>query len=333
VSRGAALTGALLVTLATPASWPLALAAFLLRGGFLLVLSPIVALPTTVELANVIAPNLSSVALGSISVELALVTGAIGLLVVAWLIIGGWLAAAMEGEGARIVAQGTNVAAVGPEGSGARAALPSDGRVATRILAARLIAYLPLAAVLAWGSVRLVITAYVELTSPLEVATPIVIRVIRASPEVVLATLAAWTFGEIIGAAAARRITLAGTGVAHGLRSALVTSLRRPLTALVRFWLPTLVLLLVVFPSALAAGATWQAANDVIGRRDEPLVVLITVVLFVMLWLIGLLLTGVVCAWRAAIWTVADIAREGTFGVSPDRRPGDWRTDRTSATL
>ena len=48
MSRGAALTGALLVTLATPATWPLALAAFLIRGGILLVTLPIVVLPTPV---------------------------------------------------------------------------------------------------------------------------------------------------------------------------------------------------------------------------------------------------------------------------------------------
>ena len=332
--RGAALTGALLATLATPATWPLALAAFLLRGGFLVVLFPIVALPTTVELGNALAPNLSSVALGSISVELAIVTGSVGVAFVAWLVVGGWLAAAMEAEGARIVARDEDVSALGPDPAEGQVSPPvGDGRVAVRILAARLIAYLPLAAVLSWGSIRLVIAAYVELTSPLEVGTPIVVRVVRASPEVIVAILVAWTFGEIVGAAAARRITLGGVGVVGGLRSALVSTLRRPLTAIVRFWLPTLVMLLVLVPSALAAGSAWEAATEAIGRRADPLAVAITVVLFVALWVIGLILIGVVCAWRAAVWTVVEVAREGTFGVSPDRRPGDWHPSETSATL
>ncbi len=208
-----------------------------------------------------------------------------------------------------------------------------DGRVAVRILAARLIAYLPLAAVLSWGSIRLVIAAYVELTSPLEVATPIIVRVVRASPEVIIAILVAWTVGEIVAAAAARRITLTGAGVVAGLRSAIVTSVRQPLSALVRFWLPTAVLLLVLLPTGLATSSAWEAATEVIGRRADPIAVAITVVLFVMLWIIGLLLVGVVCAWRAAVWTIAEVAREGTFGVSPDRRPGDWHPTETSATL
>ena len=46
MSRGAALSGALLVTLASPATWPLALAVFLLRGGLLVVVLPILILPT-----------------------------------------------------------------------------------------------------------------------------------------------------------------------------------------------------------------------------------------------------------------------------------------------
>ncbi len=156
---------------------------------------------------------------------------------------------------------------------------------------------------------------------------------VRGSPEVIIAILVAWTVGEIVGAAAARRITLAGDGVLGALRGAIATSLRQPFTVIVRFWLPTFVLLLVAVPSALAAGSAWEATSDVLGRHADPPSVLLTVVLFIVLWLVGLLLVGVVCAWRAAAWTVAEVAREGTFGVSPDRRPGDWHPAETSATL
>jgi hypothetical protein len=93
------------------------------------------------------------------------------------------------------------------------------------------------------------------------------------------------------------------------------------------------VLVLVLVPSGLAAGSAWGAATEAIGRRADPVTVAIAVVLFVVLWVIGLILVGVVSAWRAAVWTVAEVAREGTFGVSPDRRPGDWQPSGTSATL
>jgi len=42
MNRGVALGRGLLVTLATPPTWPLALAAFLIRGGILLLVVPIV---------------------------------------------------------------------------------------------------------------------------------------------------------------------------------------------------------------------------------------------------------------------------------------------------
>jgi len=46
VIRGGALTVALRAALATPATWPLALATFLLRGGIVIVALPITLSPT-----------------------------------------------------------------------------------------------------------------------------------------------------------------------------------------------------------------------------------------------------------------------------------------------
>lgn len=342
MNRGAALIGALLATLTTPATWSLALAAFLIRGGILLVLLPIVVLPTPVGLGNVFAPTLTSIAFGSVSTELLVVAVAVVAGTVAWLVLGGWLAAVLEAEGARIVALDQGVRALdaraqdvtsasSPSSASRRA---QDGRrVAARILAARLLAFIPLALVLAWGSVRIVLVTYQELTSPFDVATPIVLRVLRASPEVVAAVVLAWMIGEIVGAIAARRIVMGGVGVAAALRAALVTCLRHPLSTLARFWLPTIVLLAVLVPCAVAAAAAWSAVDAVLGGRPDAPTVFAVVALFVVLWVVGLVLTAVVCAWRAAVWTVAEVTREGTFGGSPNRRPGDWRADPSSATL
>ena len=73
--------------------------------------------------------------------------------------------------------------------------------------------------------------------------------------------------------------------------------------------------------------------GSVLSDQGEAILTLVTVVAFVGLWIVGLLLIGVVCAWRAAIWTVLEVAGEGTFGGSADRRPGHWRLGRSSATL
>ena len=87
---------ALRVTLATPATWPLALATFLVRGGVILILLPIVVLPTTVGLGNLFGQTLTVVAFGSVPVQVILAAGAVGVVALAWLVVGGWLAAALE---------------------------------------------------------------------------------------------------------------------------------------------------------------------------------------------------------------------------------------------
>lgn len=329
MTRGAALTGALLATLVNPATWPLALAAFLLRGGIILVLLPIVVVPTPVGLGNAFAPMLTAIAFGSISSGEVILGVGLWIAVFAWLILGGWVAAVLEIGGMHVVAADEDVRSLG---TGAVAT--GDGRrSAARILTARLLAFVPLAIALVLGAIRIVIVAYRELTSPLDVSTPIVARVLLAAPEVVVAVLVTWMAGEIVGGLAARRIALDGDGVGAALHSAIVLAVRHPLLTLVRFWLPTGVLVLVLVPGALAAAAGWTAVAGVLASPPGTVEPFGTVALFVTLWGIGLVLISVICAWRAAVWTVADVTREGTFGGSPDRRPGDWRPDPPSATL
>ena len=335
MNRGAALVGALLVTLAIPATWPLALAAFLLRGGILLVTIPIVVLPTPVGLGNVLAPAITPIALGSIPIAVvaASVVAVAGVLL--WLLLGGWLAAALEAEGARIVARDEEVTAIAAVGDRPAVGVAGDGtaRVAFRIMAARVIAYAPLAVALGWASIRFVWTAYVELTNPSETGTSIVLRVVRASPEVLVLLVLAWMVGEIVGAIAARRIILEGDGIVASLRVAGVTFVRHPLAALARFWVPTLALIVILAPSALAAASAWNAVGAVLTEGSDAWQVLAAVVLFVVLWVVGLLLAAVLCAWRAAVWTVAGLLARGTFGGSSHRRPGDWRPDASSANV
>lgn len=333
MSRGATIARGLLVTLATPATWPLALAAFLIRGGIVLFILPIVVLPTPVGLGTAFGPTVTAVALGRTPVEVFVGTGLAVLVVLLWLFGGGWLAAAMEADGARIVASHDDLTAdPRPEAGKPSHEIPGR-RVAGRILAARLIANIPLMLVLAWGTVRLVFAAYSELTSPLDVSTPIVVRVLRRTPEVVAALVLGWMVGEMIGAVAARRIALAGDGIGRALRGAVGWCLRHPVTILTRFWVPTIVLALIIAPATLAAGSAWSAAGATLDTPGDPVSVLVSVVALVFLWVVGLVLASVVCAWRAAVWTVGEVLREGTFGGSSDRRPGDWRSEGSSATL
>ncbi|HEY8817341.1 MAG TPA: hypothetical protein VIM25_00775 [Candidatus Limnocylindrales bacterium] len=150
MNRGGVLTRALLFAASSPAIWPLALATFLLRGGIVILALPILVLPTPAGLANVFAPTLTALVFGSISMEVYVVGGLATAGLVVWLAVGGWVAAVLEAEAARIVALDEGVHASRPRPL-------ARSHVAGRILAARLVALVPLAIALALGSVRIVL--------------------------------------------------------------------------------------------------------------------------------------------------------------------------------
>jgi hypothetical protein len=301
---GAALTGALLATLASPATWPLALAPFLLRGGVLLVVLPIVVLPSPVGLGNLVAPTLMTVVFVGISVEVAAIVTLGALAIVTWIVVGGLVAATLEAESVRVVAGHETVppsAIWALPGNPARSARVE----ATRVLAARLVAYSPAGIAFIWASVRFVDVAYRELTSPEDVSLPIVLRVLAGAPEVTAVLVVAWAIGEIVGGLAARRIVLDGATLGTALRDALGATIRHPLAVSVGFLVPLAGLLLVLVPSTLAANVAWSAVRVAMRSPTDLVMGTLAVVLFVSLWTVGLLLIAVTAAWRAAVWSVA----------------------------
>ena len=321
MNRRAALASALLTTLATPAIWPMALAGFLLRGGLLIVLLPIVVLPSPVGIGNLLAPTLMTLVFRGISDGVALLVGLLVVAIVGWVIVGGLLAAMLEAEAALIVA-GEDEASERAGGDLHPTPGALDRGIATRILAARVMAHVPTGVAAALGSARLVTLAYRELTSPFDVATPITLRVIRAAPEVVVAIVVTWMAGEILGGMAARRIALDGAGVRRALRAATVDAIRHPVTVLLDFWVPVVALVVVAVPSAVAASATWGLVRLAMRSPGEAAAATLAVVLFVALWLIGLVLIAVTVAWRSAVWSVAHGEIERRRSVVTGGEPG-----------
>lgn len=315
MSAGVALP-ALLVTLARPATWPLALAAFLLRGGLLLVALPIVVLPSPVGLGNLLAPTLMAVVFQGVSIEVVAAIGLLALAIVGWLVVGGLVAAMLEADAARIVAAEDDLAGsaaaagpvaipdAGPAVADAGPAVRPQRGIPARILAVRVLAHVPTGIALIWGTVRLVDVAYGELTNPGDVTSPIAVRVLLGVPEVAVVLVGLWMIGEIVGGLAARRVSLGGAGIGQALRDAAVASLRSPVTVLVGFWLPAAGLALVVTPFALAATAAVRAARAALRSTNDPSGGALVVVLFVTIWLVGLGLIAVTTAWRGAVWTV-----------------------------
>ena len=314
---GATVVAALLAVLERPSTWLFGLVGFLIRGGWLIVLAPIVVLPTAVGLANVVAPLVEDIAFGRRTDEVitaGLITSIVG---VVWLIGGGLLAAATEVEGVR-----QTIAGLGHPSP--RDPLPHP---VWRVLVVRSLTLVPLVIALAWSGFRLVSVGYRELTVPSDVTTPISFRILVGAPDAMIAVVLTWLFAEIAGGLAARRVILGAANV-HGAVLRSIRDLRRDVGPLVVLaLLSAAVLVATVAVTGLATGTVWDALRAALADGDLTLGAIALVVLFVGLFAAGLVILGLATAWRSALWTVVvagdDRTAAGTFGGGVDTRSGD----------
>ena len=332
MSWGAAMVAALLVILPRPATWIVALAAFLVRGGLLLFLVPIIVLPSPVGLTNIFGPTLTAFWLGGVSFGFAAVVTLIFAAFFGWLVLGGWVAATTERDLIELVAADEELR------GGRPLRIPPRDRPSSRlwrIVIVRLASHVPLAIALGYGSLRVVQATYRELTLPSDVATPIAWRVIAAAPDAILAIVAAWSLGEIVGSLGARRLVLWGQSIDAAYVGAWADLLRRPLGTVATFVLPTVVLAVVGGPVLLAAGVVWERVGVGLATPapENVVPVVLTMLVFVAIWSAGLLLAGVLAAWRSAAWTAEVLRARGTFGASRDSPPGDWNDRRASGSV
>lgn len=330
MSRGGAILASLLVTLGRPAWWLLALAGFLVRGGFVVFLVPIVVLPSPLAISNVVAPFVVPMALGRIGpdvIALLIVAGA-GLF--GWLLIGGSIAAATELMLARegvAAAADEDVAPPPPEAPASTDENRRDRALIGTILAARLLAWLPLAAALAIGLVRIVGVTYLELTRPVETESPLALRVaLGAAGELAVITVA-WLFGELVGGLASRWIVLDGAPAGRALVAAGRDVVRRPASTLLPWLVTTAMLFTILGGTVGAASVAWSRVIVALSNRTpDSATVAISLITFVAIWLAALVLGGLFAAARGAVLTFEHVrvrAETGTFGASVYHRPGD----------
>ena len=322
----------LLVVLPRPGTWVVALAAFLLRGGLLVFLLPILVLPSPVGLATVLGPTITSVWLGGMSLGFAAIVGAIFAAFFAWLLVGGWIAAVTERDLVRVVAADEELT-----GTARVPAVPAArrrGRV-WRIVLLRLAGHVPLAVALGYGSLRLVQATYRELTLPGDVLVPIAWRVIASVPDVIASIALTWTVGEILGSLGARRIVLWGQSLDRAFVGAWVDFLRRPVAILGTYLVPSVVLAAATTPIVLGAGVAWNTVRVLLAeeRPENGPALAVAMLAFVAIWSTGLLVAGVLAAWRSAAWTAEVLRVRGTFGASATSRPGEWNGRDPSGTV
>jgi hypothetical protein len=282
---------AFVAAIARPAWWAMALAAFLLRGGFVLVVLPLIPLPSTADLTTILAPTVEDVLLGGPSLMMVmrgtiLVSGAIAA-VYAVAYAGAWLDVALLRE-----ASSDEELELGWS--------PVNGS-ALLGLGVRLTAHLPTTLAVGYASIRIVQAAYGELTSPSDAGVPLPARVLGDVPDALLMVGVTWLLGETIGGLAARRVAAGEPVLGAFGRSLRQVASPRGLATLA---LTTGALAAVVVPFGLTVATAWQNVRTALFDGADPVLALAALVLMVSSWLLGLALLGAVLAWRATAWTV-----------------------------
>ena len=296
MSMAGSLAAALLATLSRPGWWAMATAGFLVRGGLLLIVLPIVRLPTAAGLSNDLAPTLIGFVLGGASSAFLELVGVVVIGLLAWLVasslIGGWLDLALV----RRSAADDELEDSPP---------PSSGDAVQACLA-RASAHGPTAAILVWGAVRLVDATYQELISPGDSSLPVAVRVALRLPEVVGLLVGAWVLGEAIGGLAVRHLAWGASLPRAFARS--IRTLVRP-SGLATLVLTNGAVAVAFLASATAAGIAWDHLRVVLLDGGTGSEVRLALVLFSLTWFAGLWLLSLAVTWRAAAWTF-EVARE-----------------------
>ena len=295
-SWAASMQAALAASLGRPRWWVLALAAFLVRGGILLVLLPLVSLPSAPALATALAPTIEALALSRQSLDGALIGTAIvgGILAIlaAAALTGSWLDNTLTTEAASSEELDLRPAPEPPS--------------AWRALAIRLVAHVPTFIAIGYAAVRLVIATYQDLLSPGDPSIPIALRVLAQVPDAVVVVLVAWLLGEALGGIAARRVA-EGQGFGQALRGGLGDLVR--LRAVATLVVTDAVVLAVVFLLVAVVGrAEDHVRVFLLGGADDASLAA-ALFLLVTTWVLALATLGAALAWRATAWTIETTPR------------------------
>jgi len=294
---GGAMLGSLASTLERPAWWALGLGSFLVRGGLLVFVVPIVILPTPAGLQNAFGAELVGFVFGSPSMAFltAVIVATAGL--TGWLMLGGLLAAWTD------IAL---VAAVAGSRSIGRAVSGWSG-LAWRAVGIRLASHVPLAVALSWGLARIYDAIYAEYLHPGDPAIPLALRIVERVPEVIAIIALAWIAGEAAGGLGIRHLALGGLTAGQALVRGWFDILLQP-TVVATLLITGAALVAVALPLAGAAGGAWDRLRALLADGADPALLVLALVAFVATWLAGITLVGVVAAWRSAAWTF-EVAR------------------------
>jgi hypothetical protein len=307
--RGA-MTAATVATLGRSDWWLIALAAFLVRGGVLLLVVPLLVLPTPAELASLVSPSLVGTGLahptGTLVSLIGVLAAALFVAILLTTAVGTWLDVALV----EAVAADQEIGPVEAmderrSGEGGHLSLWSSIEV-------RLAAHVPTAVAVGVGLIVLGNALQAELLSP-PTASPLAVRVLLREPIASAAIVLAWAVGEAWGGLAMRRLaTTRATWSALGLG---LRDLVRP-SGLATLAVTSLVVAAAVAALWLAAGRAFDRLWPLVVEPSDAALLVLGLGLLVGTWGVGLWLVGIALAWRSAAWTT-ETGRTKTVTQTP----------------
>jgi hypothetical protein len=292
--------------------WPVALAGFLARGGIVVFVLPVIVPPSLVGLATFIGP--ASITpdgpTPGLLLRIALAIALFSAVLLAGTIVGAAAEIALIGAGRSDPGLGDPLP-------------PAASGLLRRVVAIRLISLLPVAIVFGIGVQRLGQIAYLELTLPTDLVTPIAIRVAARAPEVVGAILLAWLVGETWGGLATRLAVLWAAGLARALGGGLNLLLRRIVVVVPLLALSVLGAVVVLGLAIGLIAWSWGFVRDALlgGTGFSGMLVMAgSTLLFVTCWVAGLTGAAALATWRGLTWTLfLGEDHRGSGGTRPER--------------
>ena len=298
--------------MADPDTVTVALAGFLLRGGLVLLFVPGVVLPSAIGVAG-------AVGVDAFGIDGRPTAWFLAIAVVAAAAIALWLLVALTVGS--LIDVWLIEAALDAQGHPARRSrpLPAFGTLLD-LAGIRAVCILPVAAALAWASTRLYDAIYTELATPSNLATPLPIRVIQSAADAVVVVVLVWLASEVVGAIAARRSVLLGTGIVRSIWTAILQIVRRPVssasTVIASYGASAVAIGLAMAATATTfdwcrvAARNQQPISETIGfgsfsttRDFRPLVFLLAVIALAAAWIIAMAVSGITSSWRSAALT------------------------------
>jgi hypothetical protein len=308
-----------------------ALAGFLLRGGVVLLVVPSLVLPSVIGVAAATGVDAFGID-GRPTTWLFEIVAVIAAAMAIWLLLAFVIGSVID---AWLIE-----AALDPDSHAAGRARPLPGLAIVLDLAGiRALCALPLAPAALWAGLKIYTATYNELTAPVNLTTPIVLRVFQGAADGFIVLGIVWLVTEVIAAIAVRRVVIHDHGAWEALGGAFVQIFRRPITTLATVLLSYGVSVVAVVVSIAATATTFDWCRVAVRNQNpmtfrigvgalavapdlRPVIFILAALALGLAWVFALAVLGFASAWRSAAFTEEAAAAAAIDRVSQPPRLG-----------